>query len=95
MVLIPSGFPSGTNSVLYTFLQAIISILNMAARVSFTIHILTVTNKLLHLENHFVDVSTVLLHKMYYSISAVYLESLTQKNQTFLHDFFINFVFFL
>ena len=68
----------------------------MAARVSFTIRILTVTNKLLHLENHFVDVSTVLLHKMYYSISAVYLESLkTQKNQTFLHDFFINFVFFL
>ena len=30
--------------------------------------LLTVTNKLLHLENHFVDVSTV-LHKMHYNIS--------------------------
>ena len=53
----------------------------MAARVSFTIRIFTVTNKSLHLENHFVDVSTILLHKMYYNISQVYLESLkTQKN---------------
>ena len=68
----------------------------MAARVSFTIRILTATNKSLHLENHFVDVSTVLLHKMYYNISHVYLESLkTQKNQTFSRGFLINFVFFL
>ena len=43
----------------------------MAARVSFTIRILTVTNKLLHLENHSADVSTILLHKMYYDISQV------------------------
>ena len=70
----------------------------MAARVCFTIRIFTVRNKSLHLENHFVDVSTALLHKMYYSISQVYLESLkikTQKNQTFSRGFFINFVFFL
>ena len=39
----------------------------MAARVSFTIRVFTVTNKSLHLANHFVDVSTVLLHKMYIS----------------------------
>ena len=50
----------------------------------------------LHLENHFVDVSTILLHKMYYNISQVYLESLkTQKNQTFSRGFLINFVLFL
>ena len=62
----------------------------MAARVSFTICLLTVTNKSLHLENHFVDVSTALLHKMYSNNSQVYLESLkTQKNQTFSRDFFI------
>ena len=68
----------------------------MAARVSFTIRILTVTNKSLHLENHFVDVSTVRPHKMYYNISQVYLESLkTQKNQIFSRGIFINFVFFL
>ena len=68
----------------------------MAARVCFTIRIFTVRNKSLHLENHFVDVSTALLHKMYYSISQAYLESLkTQKNQTFSRGFFINFVFFL
>ena len=73
-----------------------ISILNMAARVSFTIRIFTVTNKSLHLENHFVDVSTILLYKMYYNISQVYLESLkTQKNQTFSRGFLINFVLFL
>ena len=47
----------------------------MAARVSFTIGILTATNKLLHLENPSADVSTV-LHKMYYNISQVYPESL-------------------
>ena len=69
----------------------------MAARVSFTIRTFTVTNKSLHLENHFVDVSTVLLHKMYCNIFQVYLESLkkTQKNQTFSRGFLINFVFFL
>ena len=68
----------------------------MAAGVSFTIRIFTVTNKSLLFENHFVDVSTVLLQKMYYNISQVYLESLkTQKNQTFSRGFLINFVFFL
>ena len=70
----------------------------MAVRVSFTIRIFTVTNKSLHLENHFVDVSTVLLHKMIhtYNIFQVYLESLkTQKNQIFSRGFLINFVFFL
>ena len=68
----------------------------MAARVSFTIRIFTVTNKSLLFENHFADVSTVLLHKMCYNISQVYLESLkTQKNQTFSRGFLINFVFFL
>ena len=36
----------------------------MAVKVSFTIRILTVTKKLLHLENYFVDVSTVLKHKI-------------------------------
>ena len=67
----------------------------MAVRVSFTIRIFTVTNRTLHLENHFVDVSTVPLHKMYYNIFQVYLESLkTQKNQTFSRGFLINFVFF-
>ena len=82
--------------MLCAFSQAIISILNMAARVSFTIRTFTVTNKSLHLENHFVDVSTILLHKMYYNISQVYLESLkTQKNQTFSRGFLINFVLFL
>ena len=66
----------------------------MAARVSFTILILTVTKESMHLENHFVDVSTVLLHKMYYSISQVYLDSLkTQKNQTFSRGFFDKFCF--
>ena len=75
-------------------MQAIISILNMAVRVSFTIRIFTVTNRSLHLENHFVDVSTVVLHKMYHNIFQVYLESLkTQKNQTFSRGFLINFVF--
>ena len=54
----------------------------MAARASFTMRILTVTNKSLHLGNHFVDVSTARPHKMYYNISQVYLESLkTQKNR--------------
>ena len=68
----------------------------MAARVFFTIRIFTVTNKSLYLENHFVDISTVLLHKMYYNIPQVYIESLKiQKNQTFSHGFLINFVFFL
>ena len=68
----------------------------MAARVSITIRISTVTNKLLHLENHFADVSTVLLHKMYYNISQVFRDNLkTQKNQTFSRGFLINFVFFL
>ena len=66
----------------------------MAARVCFTIRIFTVRNKSLHLENHFVDVSTALLHKMYYSISQVYLESLkTQKKQTFSRGFFYKFCF--
>ena len=41
----------------------------MAASVSLTIRKLTVTNKLLHLKNYFVDVSTVLLHKIYYNIT--------------------------
>ena len=66
----------------------------MAVRVSFTIRIFTVTNKSLHFENHFVGVSTVLLHKMYYNIFQVYLESLkTQKNQTFSRGFFDKFCF--
>ena len=68
----------------------------MAVRVSFTIRISAVTNKLLHHENHVVDVSTVFLHKMYHNISQVYLESLkTKKKQTFSRGFLINFVFFL
>ena len=52
--------------------------------------------ELLHLENHFVDVS-ILFFYVNCNISQAYLESLkTQKNQTFLRVFFkINFVFFL
>ena len=69
----------------------------MAPRVSFTIRMLTACyEQVVGSENHFVDVSTVLLHKMYYNISKVCPESLkTQKNQKFLRGFLINFVFFL
>ena len=65
----------------------------MAARVPFTIRILTVTNKSLHFENHIVGVSTALLHKMYY-ISQVYLESLkTHQKPNIFARFFYKFCF--
>ena len=62
--------------MLCTFSRAIISILKYGHEYLLTIRILTVTNKSLHLENRFVDVSTVLVHKVYYNISQAYLESL-------------------
>ena len=66
-------------SVLCTFSRAIIIILHMAAKVSFT--------------KPAYYVSTVLLHKMYYNIFQVYPESLkTQKNQTFSCGFLIRFI---
>ena len=68
----------------------------MATKQRFSIGILTVKNKSLQPENQFVDVSDVLLHKLYHNISQAYLESLIpQKNQIFSRGFLLNFVFFL
>ena len=56
----------------------------MTAKQRFIIGILTVKNKSLQLENQFVDVSNVLLLKLYHNISQGYIESLiAQKNQIF------------
>ena len=73
--------------MLCTFSRAIISILNMAARVAFA--------KLLHLENHSPDVSTVLLHKCI--ISPKYIQNVSKLTKTNFRAVFelINSVLFL